>query len=173
MYKRSKRDKSKPLIGQSSGSTIHDELIVILEKITGSRWGYIKKRQRVQCLTSELIPIRVIVFKGAPYEQSIKVKDSDITVLATGYVSEYWEDIVTTELVEKLFSAIEKLTDIAANVKKTAIDIMKAWRPSREFAELVNEARVQRERYPSDPADTIYDGWADACVEITPGITGI
>lgn len=145
---------------KSANSKIYDDVLKILDKLTGVKWGFVKSKHRVKYLSSVEVPIKIGIEWGKFYEKNIKYK-LDISIqnksprAFESYVA--WEDAIGVELQSGLLLF----------TSGTIADTVSQWEPTEEYADLLREAHEQNSAFQRQYAHSrmiIFDAWADGCV---------
>ncbi len=117
------------IIGVSSGGVIYDEILSLLNIITGIKWGYIKPRSRVQYVTSKTIPINIAVIRGAKCEKTAKYT-IDLHIHALHPECKYWIDAVGYKIKNTIIDFSYKILDTH---REAILKKVNEWQPSKEY----------------------------------------
>ena len=150
------------ITNRPSGAKIYDDIIGILNTITGAKWGFVKKGARVQYISCEQIPIRVGIEWGKVYEKNIKYK-LDI------YISnkfprmfagrDLWRSAITSELQVKLQQS-DKLLQLDPQI----IYRINSAKISDEFAIMLLFSEDQNKKYMCE--GKVHDVWMNDCLRV-------
>lgn len=136
---------SKLIFGKSSSNTLYDELIIVLESLSGVKWGYSKLGQKVLYISSKELPVKISTDRRKKY---------DIHIINTNYNLELWDDIIRLELIRLLNAHFSTCEDY-----KVVINTINNWTPSDEYKSMLATAQS----YPKLDNIVKYDEWLDKC----------
>ena len=94
---------TKFVAGKPSGSKIYNDLLQAIMKMTSPdiRWGFVKTRSKVQYITSEQVPIRIVFvhkFKGLKWTPDVAV----VTQWQPGWTNDIWIAAISAEVYCRL-----------------------------------------------------------------------
>jgi ubiquitin-protein ligase len=149
------------ITNRPSNSRVHNEIIRVLDSLTGLKWGYVSGKHKVQYVSSQAWPIKIGILWGKPYEKNIKYKlDLQVHNKFPSHAPsiEVWIESLTAELQSGLLELV------ADDQIKERIN---SWTPSGDYALLLIESREQNKRHPR--ANEIcersrYDPWMDSAI---------
>jgi hypothetical protein len=145
--------KSVVVYGKSSGTIMYDELMQMLELLTGVKWGYVKAKRRVRYLSAEGIKPTIAV--RSKHDKKIK-NPATIIIEKLDYSEKYWDDIILMELKSQL----------VGHLQNDNAGVINQWKPSREFQCVLMMIDEQQKKYPNAKANdnNTFDAWEDACI---------
>lgn len=147
------------IFDKPANSAIYNQIIKILDNLTGIKWGFVKSKHRVKYLSSNEVPITIGILWGKPYEKRCKPLDISINCKTPSMfpTNDEWVDAVTAELQIGLLKFVKD---------NSILEKIKSLNMSGDYAELVIEAEIQNKKYKKyDPEDGIYDIWVDNALE--------
>lgn len=142
------RRKAKLITDKPASSGIYNDILGILDKLTGIKWGYVGGGRRVKYLSSAHVPAKIGITWGKSYEKNIKYK-LDINIVnktpKTFTSHEMWVDAITSELKLGLLNYLATKTD---TISKDILMKVNAYSGgSKEYNIFLLEAETQNKKY--------------------------